>query len=109
MSIADTSPESQPPETDTPQAAPRQQDGHGFRVSFLGFDGHLPRAVAMLFAAVAGALLIAIPGIGRTTRLRRVALRRRTAEPSDSSHMDAPSATSRITRARRWHPQGGTS
>lgn len=53
------------------------QNGQRVKVSFLSFHGHLPLAVAMLLAAVAGALLAAIPGIGRMIQLRRVARRHR--------------------------------
>jgi uncharacterized integral membrane protein len=55
------------------------QNGQRVEVSFVGADGRLPLAVAMLFAAVAGALLIAIPGVGRTVQLRRVARHHRDA------------------------------
>jgi lipopolysaccharide assembly protein A len=56
------------------------QNGQRVKVSFLGVDTHMPLAVAMLFAAVAGALLVAIPGVGRMVQLRKVARRHRTAE-----------------------------
>ncbi|MBL7495732.1 LapA family protein [Frankia sp. CNm7] len=56
------------------------QNGQRVKVSFLGAHGHLPLAVAMLFAAIAGALLVAIPGIGRMIQLRRVARRHRDAD-----------------------------
>jgi uncharacterized integral membrane protein len=56
------------------------QNGQRVKVSFLGLDGHMPLAVAMLFAAIAGALLVAIPGMGRMFQLRRVARRHRNAE-----------------------------
>jgi uncharacterized integral membrane protein len=56
------------------------QNGQNVEVSFLGADGRMPLAVAMLFAAVAGALLVAIPGVGRMVQLRRVARRHRKAE-----------------------------
>jgi putative membrane protein len=56
------------------------QNGQHVKVSFLGAHGHLPLAVAMLFAAIAGALLIAIPGVGRMLQLRRVARQHRKAE-----------------------------
>ncbi|MCK9896214.1 lipopolysaccharide assembly protein LapA domain-containing protein [Frankia sp. AgB32] len=45
------------------------------RISFFAAHGSMPVAVAMLFAAVAGALLVAIPGIGRMIQLRKVARR----------------------------------
>jgi uncharacterized integral membrane protein len=38
---------------------------------FLWLDGRVPLGVAMLFAAIAGILLIAIPGTGRILQLRR--------------------------------------
>src|SRR5512143_3204449 len=53
------------------------QNGQRVKVSFLGFDGH------MLLAAVAGALLVAIPGVGRMFQLRRVARRHRNVEAGD--------------------------
>jgi uncharacterized integral membrane protein len=56
------------------------QNGQRVQVSFLGFDGRMPLGVAMLFAAIAGALLVAIPGVGRMVQLRRVARRHRNAE-----------------------------
>ncbi len=56
------------------------QNGQSVKVSFLGADGHIPLAVAMLFAAAGGALLVAIPGVGRMVQLRRVARRHRNAE-----------------------------
>lgn len=46
-------------------------------VYFLGATGALPMGVALLFAAVAGALLIALFGSARILQLRRVAHRRR--------------------------------
>lgn len=38
---------------------------------FLWLDGRVPLGVAMLFAAITGILLIAIPGTGRILQLRR--------------------------------------
>lgn len=46
-------------------------------VYFLGAAGSLPLGVAMLFAALAGALLIALPGTARILQLRRGARHRR--------------------------------
>lgn len=40
-------------------------------VSFLGFSGTLPLGVAMLFGAIAGALLVALVGAARILQLRR--------------------------------------
>ncbi|MEK6438801.1 LapA family protein [Pseudonocardia sp. T1-2H] len=42
-------------------------------IHFLGVVGTLPTGVAMLFAAVAGVLLVAIPGSARILQLRRAA------------------------------------
>ncbi len=56
------------------------QNGQRVKVSYLGADGSMPLAVAMLFAAAGGALLVAIPGVGRMGQLRRVARRHRKAE-----------------------------
>jgi uncharacterized integral membrane protein len=45
------------------------------RITFLGFSGSLPVGVALLLAAVAGLLLVAIPGGVRMQQLRRAARR----------------------------------
>ncbi|CAA9394305.1 MAG: hypothetical protein AVDCRST_MAG66-1058 [uncultured Pseudonocardia sp.] len=45
------------------------------RIRFLGFAGELPTGVALLLAAVAGLLLVAIPGGLRILQLRRAATR----------------------------------
>lgn len=45
------------------------------RVAFLGFGGSLPIGVALLLAAIAGLLLVAIPGGMRLVQLRRAARR----------------------------------
>lgn len=41
------------------------------RVSFAGADGRVPLGVALLLAAVAGALVVAVPGSARILQLRR--------------------------------------
>lgn len=46
-------------------------------VHFLGAAGRLPTGVALLFAAIAGILLVAIPGSLRILQLRRAARRSR--------------------------------
>jgi uncharacterized integral membrane protein len=53
------------------------QNLSGVHVYFLGAAGTLPMGVAILFAAVAGALLIALFGSARVLQLRRAARRRR--------------------------------
>lgn len=45
------------------------------RITFLWLEGSLPTGVALLFAAIAGILLVAIPGTGRILQLRRAAKR----------------------------------
>lgn len=40
-------------------------------ISFLWLDGQLPVGVAVLFASIAGILLVAIPATGRIWQLRR--------------------------------------
>lgn len=47
------------------------QNLRSVKISFLGANGHLPLAIAMLVSAVAGGLLVAIPGVGRMVQLRR--------------------------------------
>lgn len=47
------------------------QNSEPITVAFLWLEGDLPAAAALLIAAVAGALLVAIPGAVRITQLRR--------------------------------------
>jgi uncharacterized integral membrane protein len=47
------------------------------QISFFGAHGHLSLGVALLLAAIAGVLLVAVPGYGRILQLRR-ALRKTT-------------------------------
>jgi uncharacterized integral membrane protein len=51
------------------------QNGAPVVINFLGWSGSLPTGVALLFAAVAGLLLVAIPGGLRMLQLRRAARR----------------------------------
>lgn len=51
------------------------QNTAAVRINFLGFSGSLPTGVALLFSAIAGLLLVAIPGGLRILQLRRVARR----------------------------------
>ncbi|ALE83000.1 hypothetical protein XF36_07395 [Pseudonocardia sp. HH130629-09] len=44
-------------------------------ITFLWMTGTLPIGVALLFAAIAGILLVAVPGTGRILQLRRQARR----------------------------------
>ncbi|GAA4938073.1 putative integral membrane protein [Actinomycetospora succinea] len=45
------------------------------RVVFLGLEATLPLGIWLLFAAIAGVLLLAIPGLGRMVQWRRAAKR----------------------------------
>jgi uncharacterized integral membrane protein len=51
------------------------QNGAPVQVNFLGWSGSLPTGVALLLAAVAGLLLVAIPGTARIIQLRKAARR----------------------------------
>ncbi len=53
------------------------QNPHAVNVSFLGAHLHVSLAVALLLAAIAGALLMAAAGTARITQLRRVMRRER--------------------------------
>jgi uncharacterized integral membrane protein len=52
------------------------QNSTPVQINFLGASGTLPTGVALLLAAVAGLLLVAIPGGLRILQLRRAARRR---------------------------------
>ncbi len=51
------------------------QNNVPIEINFLGFSGSLPTGVALLLAAIAGLLLVAIPGGLRIMQLRRAAKR----------------------------------
>ena len=53
------------------------ENGQKASISYFGAHGHLPLGVALLLAAVAGALLVSIPGTARIIQLRRTARRHR--------------------------------
>ena len=60
------------------------QNAHAVDISFLGAHLRLSLAVALLFAAIAGALLMAAAGTARITQLRRIMRRdRRDAGPGE--------------------------
>ncbi|HEX5810540.1 MAG TPA: lipopolysaccharide assembly protein LapA domain-containing protein [Pseudonocardia sp.] len=52
------------------------QNGAPVQISFFALEGTLPVGVALLLAAIAGILLVAIPGTVRILQLRRAARRR---------------------------------
>jgi uncharacterized integral membrane protein len=49
------------------------QNGRPVQISFFALEGALPLGVALLLAAIAGILLVAIPGSLRILQLRRAA------------------------------------
>jgi lipopolysaccharide assembly protein A len=53
------------------------QNAHAVNVSFLGAHLRLSLAVALVFAAIVGALLMAAAGTARITQLRRIMRRNR--------------------------------
>ena len=53
------------------------QNQQGVQVSFLFFSGHLPLAVALLFAMILGAVIVFAFGAARILQLRMVAGRAR--------------------------------
>ena len=66
------------------------QNGQRAQVSFLGAHGHLPMGVALLLAAVFGALLVALPGTARIIQPRVAGRRRGVAvEPPTSPNRTA--------------------
>ncbi len=58
------------------------------RITFLGWTGALPTGVALLFAAIAGMLLGAIPGSVRILQLRRAAARERAQQARPHTGID---------------------
>jgi lipopolysaccharide assembly protein A len=57
------------------------QNAHTVDISFFGAHLHLSLAVALLLAAIAGALLMAAAGTARITQLRRIMRRDRRKTP----------------------------
>jgi uncharacterized integral membrane protein len=53
------------------------ENGQQASISYFGGHGHLPLGVALLLAAIGGALLVMIPGTGRILQLRATARRHR--------------------------------
>jgi uncharacterized integral membrane protein len=47
------------------------QNSASVAVHYLGMQGHVPLAIALVLSAVAGVLLVAIPGTARVIQLRR--------------------------------------
>lgn len=72
-------------------------------IAYFGAHGHLPLGVALLLAALAGALLVLIPGTARIVQLRRTARRHHAAAQQAAAEQadPAPPAT------RDQPPSGG--
>lgn len=47
------------------------QNSQPVNINFLGWDGQISLALALLFSALGGVLIVAIPGAGRIIQLRR--------------------------------------
>jgi lipopolysaccharide assembly protein A len=58
------------------------QNSHAVNISFLGAHLRLSLAVALLLAAIAGALIMAAAGTARITQLRRIMRRARRTLPA---------------------------
>ena len=58
------------------------QNAHAVNISFLGAHLRLSLAVALFFAAIAGALLMAAAGTARITQLRQIMRRDRRTPPA---------------------------
>jgi putative membrane protein len=58
------------------------QNAHAVSISFLGAHLRLSLAVALFFAAIAGALIMAAAGTARITQLRRIMRRDRRTPPA---------------------------
>jgi putative membrane protein len=65
------------------------QNSRTVEVGYFGAHGHLPLGVALLLAAVAGILLIALPGGARILQLRAIARRHRRADARHAAHAPA--------------------
>lgn len=80
------------------------ENGQQASISYFGAHGHLPLGVALLLAAVAGVLLVSIPGTVRIIQLRRTARRHRkidvaAAQASTSQKAAVPAAGPQQTSA----------
>jgi Uncharacterized integral membrane protein len=64
------------------------QNQQSVEVTFLMFSGHLPLAVALLFALILGAVIVVAFGTARILQLRMVAGRARRKGPSSQPQED---------------------
>jgi len=56
------------------------ENGRGVDISYLGAHGHMPLGVALLLAAVCGALLVILAAAARMAQLRSTARKHRRAD-----------------------------
>lgn len=73
------------------------ENGQSAGIGYFGAHGHLPLGVALLLAAVAGALLVLIPGTARIIQLRLAARRHRAADTALPPSVSAPPASPAAT------------
>jgi lipopolysaccharide assembly protein A len=66
------------------------QNGRTVDVSYFGAHGHLPLGVALLLAAVCGALLVVLAGVARMAQLRATARRHRRADARQAPATSVP-------------------
>ena len=78
------------------------ENGQKANIGYFGAHGHLPLGVALLLAAVAGALLVLIPGSGRILQLRRTARRHRAL---DNAAAQAPPPDASVTPTTTPQPR----
>lgn len=69
------------------------ENGHHADIAFFGAHVSLPLGVALLLAAVAGALVVIIPGTGRIIQLRVTARRHRQIDASAAGAAAPPPAS----------------
>lgn len=68
------------------------ENGQSANIGYFGAHGHLPLGVALLLAALAGALLVLIPGTGRILQLRKTARRHRQLDAQTRQQATPPPA-----------------
>jgi len=66
------------------------QNGRTVDIAYFGAHGHLPLGVALLLAAVCGALLMSLAGMARMAQLRATARRHRRADTRRAPATSAP-------------------
>jgi uncharacterized integral membrane protein len=71
------------------------ENSQSVSIGYFGAHGHLPLGVALLLAAVAGALLLAIPGTMRIMQLRRTARRHRGIDAASAKASQPPAPARR--------------